>query len=253
MAQVLSPIGFCIYCGREPDTAGPLTREHIIPEALNGDLILPDASCKPCCVVTSRFELQFARTMYGSVRWREGFQSKRNRRKREHTRPVLYYDAKGTETTVQVHADQYPGLYLAPVLSPPGYLTGAEPTDLNPPFELVMVGDLSQIDAIRNGAPHLGLKQSFDWNAFNRTLAKIALGFAYHVHPRLDPWLRDIILGKSGAYSHLIGGRSAIVRGDQDYGAVSLVGHNGKKLVMVELYLLGGRLGPYDVIAGELE
>ncbi len=47
------PVGRCICCGRaRPEMA--LEEEHIIPLAINGGLILPDASCRRCAESSTR-------------------------------------------------------------------------------------------------------------------------------------------------------------------------------------------------------
>src|SRR5215212_3632262 len=51
------PVGTCIYCGSVDD----LRDEHIIPKALNGDWILPAASCRVCEAITSKFEMKVLR------------------------------------------------------------------------------------------------------------------------------------------------------------------------------------------------
>jgi hypothetical protein len=46
-------IGCCIYCGSK----GPgLTKEHVIPAGLNGNVTLLKASCLGCADITKRFE-----------------------------------------------------------------------------------------------------------------------------------------------------------------------------------------------------
>jgi hypothetical protein len=51
------PVGTCIYSGSQDD----LRDEHIIPKALNGDWILPEASCRACEAITSKFEMKVLR------------------------------------------------------------------------------------------------------------------------------------------------------------------------------------------------
>lgn len=46
-------IGKCIYCGEEKEK---LTKEHVIPYALGGTIILHNASCEECRRVTSQYE-----------------------------------------------------------------------------------------------------------------------------------------------------------------------------------------------------
>src|SRR5262245_11922729 len=61
------PINYCIYC----DVSGQdtsLTDEHVVPYALNGDIVLQSASCEACAKITSGIELFALRRMYHEVR-----------------------------------------------------------------------------------------------------------------------------------------------------------------------------------------
>ena len=90
------PVGRCIYCGAcEQD--GLLSREHIIPSALNGNLILPDASCEACRGITHAYEGHCAHEIYGPARARMGFQS-RNKAKK----PTTYSFEVGSGAAAQI-------------------------------------------------------------------------------------------------------------------------------------------------------
>lgn len=58
MSPRYAPVGRCIYCGgtsySEAHPGRRLGDEHIIPLQLRGTLVLPEASCKACEVITSR-------------------------------------------------------------------------------------------------------------------------------------------------------------------------------------------------------
>lgn len=54
----------CIYCGSRQD----LSKEHILAYSLGGTIVLGKASCKKHRDMTSVFELNVARTMYGKYR-----------------------------------------------------------------------------------------------------------------------------------------------------------------------------------------
>lgn len=53
LTQRFFNIGKCIYCG---DTDVPLTKEHVIPLSLKGEMTLAKASCEKCRVITSKYE-----------------------------------------------------------------------------------------------------------------------------------------------------------------------------------------------------
>gem|GEM_PF-1646012 len=71
LAKSYRPVGRCIYCGSPEWSAGQVRKlgdEHIIPEGLGGKLLLPEASCKDCEGLTSKFELEWLRSAFYTVR-----------------------------------------------------------------------------------------------------------------------------------------------------------------------------------------
>jgi hypothetical protein len=62
-AKKFSPVGACIYCG---DAGSDLSDEHIVPYALNGNWILPKASCAKCAYITGQLIEQ--RVLRGELR-----------------------------------------------------------------------------------------------------------------------------------------------------------------------------------------
>lgn len=59
MPDAYPPVGQCIYCGATeyaPGSSRSLATEHVIPYALGGDILLPEASCQTCERVTGRIE-----------------------------------------------------------------------------------------------------------------------------------------------------------------------------------------------------
>jgi hypothetical protein len=66
-------IGSCIYCAA---TDG-LSKEHVLPYGLGGDLVLHEASCSNCRDATSKIELQLLRGHWWPYRRFLGLQSRR--------------------------------------------------------------------------------------------------------------------------------------------------------------------------------
>jgi hypothetical protein len=56
--------GACIYCGARGTV---LTNEHVIPLSLGGQHILERASCRACADITTKFERDVARDMWGDA------------------------------------------------------------------------------------------------------------------------------------------------------------------------------------------
>src|SRR5687767_2343716 len=52
-------------------------KEHIIPFGLDGNLVLPNASCDQCSAITAKFEQTCLRTMLGPARIRLGLRTRR--------------------------------------------------------------------------------------------------------------------------------------------------------------------------------
>jgi hypothetical protein len=71
--KYFAPVGRCIYCG----STDSLSDEHIIPFALGGDLILPEASCSCCRKITGQFEQTCCRLIMGPTRIRMKIQTRR--------------------------------------------------------------------------------------------------------------------------------------------------------------------------------
>ncbi len=92
-----TPVGRCIYCGT---TEGTLSKEHIVPYALNGNWVLPKASCKKCSAITQKYEDACLRIMFKPLRTRLGMQSRR-RRQEDIEVEVVHHD--GRRETLTVH------------------------------------------------------------------------------------------------------------------------------------------------------
>lgn len=96
-------IGKCIYCGA---TDG-LTKEHIVPYALEGNAYLKDASCPKCQVITSKIEravLANGGQLY-PLRRALGLRSRRPKADRYKTKIVK---KDGAETDLTIDFDKAP-------------------------------------------------------------------------------------------------------------------------------------------------
>lgn len=111
------PVGKCIYCG----STNELSREHIIPYGLNGDLVLAKASCKDCATITSSFEGEILQGELKSLRTKLQFRSRR----RTGPKTVLFTlttDAGSKE--LQIPIENSPIIWPSPVLSLAGFFEG---------------------------------------------------------------------------------------------------------------------------------
>jgi len=177
-------IGHCIYCGATTD----LRREHVIPYALNGDLVLLDASCGRCARITSLTEQTFLRGSAWPVRPVAGLRSRSQHEDAPETVRVV-----GKRNGVSVELDVPRGqvaLLPLPLFAVPGVLrngrSGCGRTQLSAAgIEVNGVVTLSFGADPDKLSRDLGLEQvsivtSPDHPvSFARMIAKIAHAFAY--------------------------------------------------------------------------
>ena len=125
--MVSTPYGTCIYCG----VANPSTDEHVVPYALNGDLILKRASCTSCAAITSKFEQDIVRDLLGAVRLYRDMKSRGGHKNTKPQVPVRLLKGSTWENVFwRQHGEHYlpsslvrggPSQCSASVLSPRGF------------------------------------------------------------------------------------------------------------------------------------
>lgn len=250
----------CIYCMRtQPELAHQLGDEHIIPESLNGALILPRASCRDCGLITSRFEQTVSRQMYGRLRLRLNFKTKR-KKSRPKTQPVRFVSGDDVYER-EVQATDLPVYYLAVRLPPPGIILGVPRRIGSPELHVDIKGDTEHIAKLlstEKEATILNLISQWHWGAFSRLIAKI--GHAYTVSvlglTGWRPLLPPVILGQDECLSHLTGGvtePSEECQAPNDL-VLATVDIGGVIHLVVRMSLLGfGRLPTYQAVVGAVE
>lgn len=117
------PVGECVYCGAVDE----LTDEHIIPYALGGNLILPQASCKPCAAMTSRIERKVLRGFMHEARLAGNFPSRRKKNQPKALRTKLIAKDESVRE-VEVPLGEAAGFMILPMFSRPRLLDGKPPT-----------------------------------------------------------------------------------------------------------------------------
>jgi hypothetical protein len=250
-----APVGYCIYCGTEQ---GPITDEHIIPLALNGNIVLPKASCETCADITKKFEQTVARTIYGPYRVKQGFRTRR-KKDRPKALPLYTVDDKGAEIKIDTPIHDYPNIFIAIEAPPPGVLLGVKPTDRNPELKLSLKGDPAAVNRAMDSLSieQMITKHSFEWSAFFRQLAKIGhcYAFACTRGKKYESLLPDIILGKSQHLSHYVGGagHDSPPESTTTDLSLSIICKPSGDYLVVGIQLLGvGTLHPYQVVAGRI-
>lgn len=210
MAPRFDPIGVCIYCGARGSDV-QLTREHIIPEALSGDAILPASSCRDCAAITGRFEATCFRDMLLPARAVLGLRSKRPK-ERPSKLPVNVIDKNGLTRTEYVPVEDYPLYLTLPLFGEPGILRRGCPLDTGH-IRLVTVGpivaDGRSARLFDGEIVHFPAKVRPD--VYGRVLARIAHAAAVGAFglDSFEPTSLDLIRsGQMNLVWYLIGGRS---------------------------------------------
>lgn len=258
-AHTFAPVGRCIYCRAEtyaPDSDRPLAEEHIIPYALNGNLVLPRASCRRCERIINKFETRILRGLLLGFRTFAKMQS-RNPKDRDPELPLYDTDSK----RIMVKAEDYPIGLILPVYGAPLILSGKDTISMGfwTNFLRVDARKLQRRYGLTTWSP-----PRLDNEDFFRLLAKIAHAHAVAVWglDGFDPVLPEAILDEAGPevdarwrWKYIGGSMSEwpTVPVLHEIQADSLVMHDDSRLAVVTLRLFGQFGAPvYRVVAGRL-
>ena len=200
-------LGVCMYCGARDKK---LTKEHIIPYALAGTLVLPSSSCIKCAAITGNFEQRCCRLYFDHIRKPLKLPSRKGKKRRGEL-PVLF-TSKESKTLRRQYintADSPTGLGL-PVFPVPGILQNIPEINCrNIQISHWRFGPKEA--AIKRAAQSLGasaIAAHFDLPALARLLAKIAYGYAV-AELGIDGFtssITDVILGKNNLWAYRVGG-----------------------------------------------
>lgn len=205
--------GRCIYCGTQSE---PLSREHFIPFALGGNLVLPRASCSAHAQLTSALEREVARDTYGLHRAHEDGPTRRKGRHVSTLNQLVEVegvDSLGAPAYAQIPARDLPRFQMVLHAQTPGMLRNA-PIDLNESVTLNC--------ATGSDDTFARLRERLGWSkisivsppirprSFLRVLAKIAHAYACaERQPQsFAPTLLPLILGEPVSETYYVGGFS---------------------------------------------
>jgi hypothetical protein len=104
----------------------PLSDEHVIQFGLDGDYVLPDASCKVCAAITSKVERHCLQKLFMPARFHL---RQRSRKGLPGTLPVEAV-ANGLKTNRELTLAEHPGFLFSWAFDPPYILDGLEPLGL---------------------------------------------------------------------------------------------------------------------------
>jgi len=178
--NVLGTIGQCIYC----DSTDELSKEHIVPYGLGASWLLLKASCRRHRDITSKFELDVLRNLWGPVRAAIGMQSRHGHSSKRF--PLVVRRSEANET-VQIDPARFGAPLMFPRFEAPRYLSGR-----------IDAGDLSVNGYVTHILPNperfyaeikkeyspkqIDLTVRFRPVAFAQTLAKLAFGLVIARH-----------------------------------------------------------------------
>lgn len=247
--------GVCIYCRR---IGLRLTDEHIFPYSMGGSHVIRNASCDDCARLTSRFELDVARELWGDARVSFNFPSRRKKKRKKH---FLHPDRYNPGKSLSIPMDEYPAPMVFYQMQKAGILQGLpEAVDLSPQWILISVCDQEKIDNFieKYGQPPIAKFRHVP-DSFARLLAKIAYG---QILCSLDPEdFRPIclpyILGQKSNPSYVVGGRASSSELKPGIG-YELKSHcikfPGRLLIMSEIQFLSNCHTPsYHVLVGDVQ
>jgi hypothetical protein len=254
--------GGCIYCNETPIT--PLTKEHIIPESLGGNLIIESASCDACAQQTHAFEGHACDAMR-PVRRQLGLPQKRRGAKGRERRGAERFVLRLDSHKVKVPIEEFPALLMSLVFPYPGILLGQRPED-KPLAGGVYSAELiegfgEKLNKIKakyraNSISIMGIepKGREDQDDYGRMLAKIAHSYAAAELGcgNFEPFLVHVIQGvKPYCLPHFIGsplGKNSPPFPDLHQIEIDQSGLGGESFIVVKLRLFSNRDTPTHYI-----
>ena len=258
-----APVGRCIYCGTTdlPPGVRRFSDEHVVPLALNGGLVLPEASCRDCeRIINKEIESPLLSAEWGHFRAKYGLPT---RRPKNRSKTVSLESRTGGY--IEIPANEYSAPVLLYNFAPPRILSGSQPIPNSHAWTLSVLGGGDEEVGLQQRYPHWTEAHEFRLEPFRwaRFIAKIAYGYAaaeVGLHC-FRPLVRDIILGKSDDYFHFVGSASSDppdsgwpVGGKHHFGITIRFVKDNIGLVVVDVKLFAEAGTPvYHAVVGEVD
>lgn len=253
-----APVGHCIYCGSHHP---PLTLEHIIPYALEGELLLPAASCDRCQRMTTSAERTCLREMFLAPRTHLNMKTRRPKHRPKKLKMGVYdgnikdgLPKDMREVGFQwreLPLDEHPYAIMLPDMPQPGILNGRQDSGS---FQLSGISFrlLRAPPTASDPSQQNVIMQPLHTGAFPRMLAKIAHGLAVAEfgEDTFVPALPEYILGRREDYSFIMGSVSIGKSKKKDHVACSLHFEGGYFTAHIQLFAQFG-FRPYQVVVGK--
>jgi hypothetical protein len=245
--------GACIYCGR---TGLELTDEHVVPLSLGGQHIIRDASCLDCAKITTRFERDVARELWGDARVSYDAPSRRKRMRKTH---IVLTDPDMPHRKVEVPYSEYPAPIVFYRMQKAGILQGLPDTlDISDAWQLVAISDDKKSKEFKQKfGVDLTAKFRNVPDSFARLIAKT--GYC-HVLMSLDPGdFRPLclpyILGQKKNLSYIVGGKFNTTEPEDKGYVLGTVGFASadRMMIIAEVRLYANLQTPiYHVLVGDV-
>jgi hypothetical protein len=254
------PVGQCIYCGAVQHSPGRLKLgdEHIVPQGLGGNIVLPEASCGECEGMTTKFEGYCQKVTLAALRYQLGMPTKRPKDRPTHLPVKLLVDNEWTNRDVPVN--DFPLNVFAPIFRLPGLLDGPD----RPPGGGKLRFFAAEVDAqdrktrllAKEGATHIETVTQIRIDKFGKMLAKIAHSFtvASYGLGNFKPLLLKTIDGTESDPTQYVGGNTAKPPESKHLHTLGIgwtnVGDKEYIVVNIQLFAKHG-LPVYYLVAGE--
>ena len=254
-------IGKCIYCGTAD---GKLSREHVIPHGLWGDLVLGRASCARCARITSAIEHRIERVSMLAFRTVLGAPTYDKK-----ARPTSFpgrVRRDGEWREIELSIPEYTGTAAFPIFGLASAWTGREDDELELKGLRVVLASAGTVSSAtwtpqqRAGAEAVEIPIHYDFakdpKVFARFIAKIAHGYAVDFFgvDGFRPSLIPSILGESDDIGSWVGTPTATTFAEPpNRGHRVRVGddRNGGVIASVQLFADSGA-PEYFVLVGRL-
>lgn len=241
----------CIYCLEAVDESA-LTKEHIIPRALQGELVIQRAVCEPCRAEgNKRYENPALQSDLMVPRLLLDLRRRHKDKKKEIPLVCLddsVYSTDDSEFNIRLEIESYPRLFNLMEIEPAGLLMGVERGGV--------------INSLRLGFYNLGgsnyatpitTRHRMDHTAFSLTLAKIAYCFTC-AERGLDGLtnIRDLLNGKRSDTYNFVGSALCKEFLTNRYLHNLYFRERGEYLtVLVHIFASCGAT-PYEIVVGKL-
>jgi len=253
MQTRFAPVGRCIYCG---STSSQLGDEHIIAYGLNGNAVLPEASCRACEKVTSQIEKSFLRGVAWPMRARFGFQTRRPKKIPDSF--AVYVMKKGVKRKLMVPLANYPLVLPLPIFPLPAFCEGriVNGIEVRGVVCISLVEGIPPSEVIENARKNLGVDglelPQFEAFSFGRMVLKsaYALTVAEHGLNKIrEPLAAPVILGHRHELGTLLGSTPGVSASEnaQHITDVSLFRRGDEAIAVASVKVLGTLPAPIYV------